>query len=127
MDRTRLRNKFLKIDLDNNQSYNNLDNRNVIDNKLFRKTVTLFFSDEGLNRQKITLIEKDEIPGNKEISEIFKNCFSSVVAKLNIPKYEDLLVNSVNSEDPLENLVMKYKNHPRIRAILDKFRIHHFL
>ena len=27
---------------------------------------------------------------------------------------------SVNSEDPLENLVTKYKNHPSIRAILDK-------
>ena len=30
-------------------------------------------------------------------------------------------VNSANSEDPLENLVIKYKNHPSIRAILDKF------
>ena len=39
---------------------------------------------------------------------------------MNIPKYEDLSVNSVNSEDPLENLVAKYKNHPSIRAILDE-------
>ena len=30
-------------------------------------------------------------------------------------------VNSANSEDPLENLVIKYKNHPSIRAILGKF------
>ena len=29
-------------------------------------------------------------------------------------------VNSVNSEDPLENLVTKYKNHPSTRIILDK-------
>ena len=29
-------------------------------------------------------------------------------------------VNSVNSEDPLENLVTKYKNHPSTRTILDK-------
>ena len=51
-------------------------------------------------RQKITLIENDEIIGNhKEISEIFNNFFSSIVAKLNIPKYEDLSVNSANSED----------------------------
>ena len=39
---------------------------------------------------------------------------------MNIPKYEDLSVNSVNSEDPLEDLVTKYKNHPSIRAILGK-------
>ena len=29
-------------------------------------------------------------------------------------------LNSVNSKDPLENLVTKYKNYPSIRAILDK-------
>ena len=72
-------------------------------------------------RQKITLIENHEIIGNnKELSEIFNNFFSSIVAKLNIPKYEDLSVNSANSEDPLENLITKYKYHPSIRAILDK-------
>ena len=72
-------------------------------------------------RQKITLIEKDKILGsNKEISEIFNNFFSSIVAKLNILKYEDLSVRSVNSTDPLENLVIKYKNQPSVRAILDK-------
>ena len=72
-------------------------------------------------RQKITLIEKDKILGsNKEISEIFNNFFSSIVAKLNIMKYEDLSARSVNSKDPLENLVIKYKNQPSVRAILDK-------
>ena len=29
-------------------------------------------------------------------------------------------VNNVNSEDPSENLEIKYKNHPSIGAILDK-------
>ena len=42
------------------------------------------------------------------------------VAKLNIPKYEDLSVNNANSEDPLEDLITKYKDHPSIGAILDK-------
>ena len=37
-----------------------------------------------------------------------------------VPKYEDLLVNSAGSEDPLDNMIIKYKNHPSIRAILDK-------
>ena len=37
---------------------------------------------------------------------------------LNILKYEDLSVNSVTSEDPLENLVTRYKNHPDIEQFL---------
>ena len=39
---------------------------------------------------------------------------------MNIPKYEDLSVNSVNSENALENQVIKYKNHPSTRAVLDR-------
>ena len=75
----------------------------------------------GPVRQKITLIENDKIIGNnKEISEIFNNFFSSIVAMLNIVTYEDLSVNSVTSEDPLENLVTRYENHPDIGAVLSK-------
>ena len=141
MDRTRLRNKFLKHRSAENKLaynrqrnyylsltrkskrdyYNNLDNRNVTDNKLFWKTVKPFLCDKGPMRQKITLIEKDEILGNnKEIPEIFNYFFSIIVTKLNIPKYEDLSVNSVNSENPLENVIIKYENHPSIRTIHDK-------
>ena len=86
-----------------------------------RKTVKPFFSDKGPMRQKITLIENNKIIGNnKENPEIFNIFFSSIVAKLNIPKYEILSVNSANSEDPLENLITKYENHPSIISILDK-------
>ena len=78
MDCTRLRNMFLKnrsaenklvyngqkiycVSLTHKSKrdyYNNLDNRNVTDEKLFWKTVKSFFSDKGPMRQKITLIEK---------------------------------------------------------------------
>ena len=82
---------------------------------MFWETAKPFFFDKDSVKAKIKLIEKDEILGNnKETSEIFNNFYSSIVAKLNIPKYEDMPVNSVNSEDPLENLLMKYKNHPSI-------------
>ena len=137
MDRTRLRNKLLKNRSAENKLaynrqrtycvsltrkskrdyYNNLDNRNVTDNKLFWQTVTPFFCDKGPTRQKIALIEKDQIRGNnKEVSEIFNNFFSSIVVKLNIPKYEDLSVNSVNTEDPLENLDINNKNLPKHKS-----------
>ena len=75
---------------------------NVTENKLLWKTVKPFFLYKGLIREKITLIEIDEILGsNKEISKVFEIFF-------------------VNSEDPLENLVIKLKNHPSVRTILDK-------
>ena len=81
MDRTRLRNKLLKNRSAENKLaynrqrtycvsltrksrrdyYNNLHNRNVTDNKLFWQTVTPFFCDKGPTRQKIALIEKDQI------------------------------------------------------------------
>ena len=51
------------------------------------------------------------------MSRTFINFFSSIIAKLNIPKYEVLPVNSAHSEDPVENLVMNYKNHPSIRVL----------
>ena len=77
---------------------------------IFFGTFKLFFSDKGSIKQKITLIKIDKIIGNNtEISEIFNNFFSNIVAQLYIPKYEDLSVNSFNSEDPLQNLVTKYK------------------
>ena len=89
MDRTKLRDKFLKgRSAENKLAYNcqrnyrvsltrkskrnysnNLDIRNVTDNKLFWKTDKPFFSDKGFIRLKITLIEKGEILGNNK--EIF--------------------------------------------------------
>ena len=54
----------------------------------FEKQLNPFsLSDMSPPREKITLIEKDEILGNnEEISEILNNFFSCVVAKLSIPK-----------------------------------------
>ena len=68
-----------------------------------------------------------KLTGNiKGIPDMFINFFSSIVAKLNIPKYEDLSVNSANSEDPLANLIKKYKNYPNIEQFLANLQIHHF-
>ena len=138
MNRARLRNKFLNNrSAENKLAYNLQRNycasltrqRGVITTILITRIsliaiffgpVKLFVSDKGSIKQKITLIKNDKIIGNNtEISEIFNNFFSNIVAQLYIPKYEDLSVNSFNSEDPLQNLVTKYKNHPSIRAILN--------
>ena len=84
MKRTRFRNKFLKNKNDYNKRefsnkrsycvslvtkskklyYSNLDEKNVTDNKTFRKTIKPFLSDKIVSREKITLIEEDEIVGS---------------------------------------------------------------
>ena len=77
MNRTRLRNKFLKNRTDENKRkyskqrnycvsllrktkriyYNNLNEKNITDNKKFWKTVSPFLSDKVPSSDKITLIE----------------------------------------------------------------------
>ena len=128
MNRARFRNKFLNNrSAENKLAYNLQRNycaslthqRGVITTILitgispiaiFFGTVKLSFSDKGSIKQKITLIKIDKIIGNNtEISEIFNNFFPNIVVQLYILKYEDLSVNSFNSEDPLQNLVTKYK------------------
>ena len=81
MKRTRLKNKFIKYRCERNKrTYNeqrnlcvslvrkakkeyfdNLDLRNVTDNKKFWKTVKPLFTDKGMNHDKIILVEDDEI------------------------------------------------------------------
>ena len=88
--------------------YKNLDNRYVTDKNCFGKQLKSFSLIE--NDGKPHIYEKDEILGNnKEISWTFNNFFSRIVVELNILKYKDLSVNSVNSEEPLENLIIKYE------------------
>ena len=78
MNRTRLRNRFLRtksngdkeaynkqrnycVDLirkTNQQYYNNLDHKSVADNKSFWKNIKPYFSDKSLNFNKIMLVEK---------------------------------------------------------------------
>ena len=48
--------------------FDNLDLRNVADNKTFWKTVKPFFTDKGMNHDKTILVEDDEIISeNKQI------------------------------------------------------------
>ena len=81
MKRTRLRNKFFKNRNDYNKKefskqrnycvslvrkskklyYSNLDEKKVTDNKTFWKTIKPFLSKKIVSREKVTLMEEDEI------------------------------------------------------------------
>ena len=108
MKRTRLRNKFLKNKNDCNKRefskqrnycvslvrkskklyYSNLDEKNVTDNKTFWKTIKPFLSDKIVSREKITLIEEDEIvESDSNTAQILNTFFSNIVSNLKIAEY----------------------------------------
>ena len=92
MNRTRLRNRFLKsrsfedkaaynkqrnycvslVRKTKTDYYNNLDHKKVVDNKLLWKYIKPHFSDKSSSFNDITLVEKDLITDqNEEIAKTF--------------------------------------------------------
>ena len=97
--------------------YQNLDEKKVIDNKKFWKTVELFLSDKSVSREKINLTENEKmLTSESETAETLNNFFSNIVKKLNISK-----INSNSSvtenKDPVFKATLKYKNRPSTPAI----------
>ena len=114
MNRTRLRNKFLKSRSFEDKAafnkqknycmslvrktkadyYSNLNHKKVVDNKSFWKYITPHFSDKSSSFDKITLVEKDLIiDQNEAIAKTFNDFFTKVVSNLNIIQYEDPSLN----------------------------------
>ena len=74
---------FRKAKLD---SYNKLNHKKVSDNKIFGKTVKSFFTDKGVNHNRILLVEENEIiSDNDEISEKLNNFFAGIVRNFEHP------------------------------------------
>ena len=124
MKRTRFWNQFLKHETDENKSrytkqrnycvsllrktktpyYSNLDEKNVTDSKAFWKTVNPFLSDKITSKEKITLIEKNEIVSNDEnTAQVLNTFFSNVVGSLNIPSLSPTTLFLIILVIPLSN------------------------
>ena len=143
MKRARMRNTFLRERAEANRKayniqinycvslirkaerdcYSNLNQKEVTDNKSFWKTVKHFSTDKGVNNEKIPLIENGEtVPKNEDIAENLNNYFPDIITNLKLPPYEDPTTNAENIADPVLKALEKYKNHPSIRIINDKYR-----
>ena len=141
MTRSRLCNKYLKNRNEENRTiyvkqrnycvsllwkskkkyYENLDERNLIDNKLFRKTIKPSFSDKIVTREIIHYTENGEVVKNElETAENLNNFFGNVIKNPMISKYSEY----DPSIDRVENLtiraILKYRNHPSILAIRER-------
>ena len=107
MTRSRLRNKYLKNRYEENrviyakqrnwyvsllrkskqEYYENLDESNLTDNKLFWKTIKLSFSDKIVTRDRIHFTENGEVVKTElETAKTLNIFFGSVIKNLMIPK-----------------------------------------
>ena len=141
MARSRLRNKYLTDKIVENRLlytqqrnqcvallrntkknyYENIDEKEVTDNKNFWRTIKLYLSDKFVKSDKIHLNENGNlIRGEFETAEVLNNFFSNIVKKLKIPEYENLNFNIENIKDSVFRAILKYKNHPSIIAINEK-------
>ena len=135
MNRTRLRNRFLRDRSDENRKkyskqrnycvtllrktkrnyYSNLKQNNITDNKKFWKTVTPFLSDKVSSNDKISIVEDDVvIKDDSAIAEVLNTYFSTIISNLNIPEYADSDPLSEQVSDSVLRAIVKYRFHPSI-------------
>ena len=89
----------------------NLNEKDIIDNKKFCQTVKTFLSEKLKSREKITLVEKEELVSSEsDVAQRFNQFFSNIVKNLDITK---CVVG--------DTLHLNLKNHPILMAIL-KYR-----
>ena len=144
MNRSRLRNKYLKTPTITNKNnynkqrnycvnllrrvkkeyYNNLDEKTITDNKLFWKTITPFFSDKIKVDKKIMLIDGDDIiSDDADIAEVMNEYFSNIVSDLGIKEYESNTNCILEDNSIISNIIEKFNDHPSILKIRENVTI----
>ena len=99
--------------------FENLDTKNVSDNKTFWKSVKSLLSDKCRLPLNVTLArENDAVSDNGKIADVFNDVFTNAVKNLNIKVSRDILFKANNIKDPVLRTVKKYKKHPSIKAIV---------
>ena len=141
MQRSRLRNKFLRDRTDISREeykkqrnlcvsllkkakkdhFANLDLKSVTGNKKFWQTVKPLFSNKVKAKTVIKLVENDAmIDDESEIAKIFNEYFVNIVKKLGILTEDQTMYSAANQLSEVEMAIIKYKNHPSIKAITDR-------
>ena len=101
--------------------YENLNEKSVVDNKLFWKTVKPLLSDKVAGKDEIHLIENNElVKTDLETAEVLNNFFSNIVQNLDISRYSNDEPLVSNTNDATLKAILKYRNHPSIIAIQNK-------
>ena len=103
--------------------YNNLNIRNITDNKQFWKTVKPRFLNTFGDNERIKLIEGEKVVSeDREVTKTFQSYFETIVKNLGINS-------KFMSEDPVSNesvndVIRKFQNHPSIIKIKENHQGH---
>ena len=93
----------------------------MTDNKKFSQTVKPLFSNKVKAKTVIKLVENDAmIDDESEIAKNFNEHFVNIVKKLGILTEEQTMYSAANQLSEVEMAIIKYKNHPSIKAITDR-------
>ena len=92
--------------------FQNLNMRNLSSNRKFLKTITLYFSNKGLNSNKFLLKEKGNLVSNKKQLATIMNSFF-----INITKGLELKENNEINANTLEDVLDAFNSHPSIERI----------
>ena len=102
--------------------YNNLNEKNVCDNRKFWEVVKPLLSNKIVSNKKITLAEGEEIiKADQANVKVLNNFFSIIIKNLEIPQYNQVEPICQNIKDPVIKAIIKYRNHPSIIAIKERF------
>ena len=100
--------------------YKDLRLSDVNDNKKFWKTIKPLFGNKIKCKSQVALVEgNDLVIDDKVLAKTFNKFFVNVAATLGI-KYEKLLSNYDDSNYNLDELIMRYNDHPSILIIKNK-------
>ena len=107
--------------------YNNLDLKDIANNKKFWQSVKPLFTGKSKLQTNITIVENKEVVTEKnEVAEILNNYFIEAVQKLDIEKftYEGKHEShSENIDDLIDKIISKYKLHPSILKIKEHIEV----
>jgi len=147
MHRSKLKNKYNKLPTEENKNsykkyrnfcvsllkkekkkyFNNLDLKNIADNKTFWKSVKPLFSGKSNSKTNITIIENEKVINEKEeVAEILNNYFIEAVKDLEIEKFTDqneTEIATININEVIDNILEKYQNHPSILKIRENVKV----
>ena len=108
-----------------NKFYNNLDVKEITQNKTFWKNIKPLFTNQCQIKPNITLVRGNTIiQEDKDVAETFNGFFKTAVEKLEIPVNKDLLNNNEgDGDDTVDTIINKFYHHPSILMINEKVNV----
>ena len=96
----------------------NHDEKKVTDDQTFWKTIKPSLSDKIVSREKLALIEEDEVvESDINTAQILNTFFSNIVSNLKIAQYANCDPISDNIKHPIIKFIVKYRSYSSILKI----------